>query len=237
MFTWNDSPDILRSYLQAVQQKHPNVHFQVSIDSDVHFFNAYLDNRQGQLYTRVYHDPSLQAYTLPYVVGHPKVKYGDWLRSALLRAVCYCSQVEDFHHERLYLELTCLVNGYSFMFVEKHVHHFFIYFNAPTMRYRMDQNAYGSFRRQWFDYFDTRHHLTDELQRFDDQGKLFRFFYFYDYGPRTQFNQDFHDLWSTQFHNHPQLSDTHVKILLTTKQLHSLNALLARYRSSSALQQ
>ncbi|CAF4337030.1 unnamed protein product, partial [Rotaria magnacalcarata] len=35
-----------------------------------------------------------------------------WLRSSLIRAVRYCTTIEDFNQERIYLEMTYLANGY-----------------------------------------------------------------------------------------------------------------------------
>ena len=69
-----------------------------------------------------------QPYTLPYVVGHSKVNHSDWIRTALVQAICYCSAVEDFNRERIYIELTCLTNGYSTRFVDSRISHFYDYF-------------------------------------------------------------------------------------------------------------
>ena len=217
--------------MPTVAKKHPDVHLQTFIGSSVHFLNAYVANRNGQLYSRVYHDPTSQGYTLPYVVGHCKLNHSDWLRSALVRAVSYCSSVEDFQQERIYLELTCLVNGYSLLFVESRIQHFFKYFNADNMRYYLDQAMFDKFRRRLFDFIDIQHELSDKNQKLDDNGNLIRLHYLYEFGPRCQFNQQFHHLWFKYFGNHPILSKEKSKIVLTTKHLHSLNALLAQYKS------
>ena len=97
--TWNYSEDELRSYLQIVRETYPNVRFQILIGSSVQYLNAYIENREGQSYSRVFHNPTTQSYTLPYVVGHSKLKYSDWIRIALIQAVCYCTLVEDFNQE------------------------------------------------------------------------------------------------------------------------------------------
>ena len=52
-----------------------------------------------------------------------------------MRAVCLCSSADDFMKERIYLEITFLVNGYSLMFVETYVQHFFNFFHVPHRRY------------------------------------------------------------------------------------------------------
>ena len=75
----------------------------------------------------------MQSYTLPYVIGHPKMQYSNWIRSALIHAVCYCTSVDDFNQERIYIELTCLANGYSDCFVESRIAHFYDYFSVETL--------------------------------------------------------------------------------------------------------
>lgn len=217
--------------MQTVAKTYPDIHLQTFVGPTVHFLNAYVANRNGQLYTRVYHDPISQGYTLPYVIGHSKLNHSDWLRSALVRAVAYCSSVEDFQQERIYLQLTCLVNGYSLLFVESHIQHFFYYFTADNMRYYLDQTMFDKFRRRLFDFIDVQHELSNKNQRLDNNGSLIRLHYLYEIGPRCQFNQKFHNLWRKHFGNHPELSKENSLIVLTTKHLHSLNALLAQYKS------
>jgi hypothetical protein len=213
-----------------IAQGRPNVHIQTLIGSSVQLLNAYVENRNGQLYSRIYHEPTIQRYTLPYVVGHSKVNYSDWIRSALLRAVCYCSSVDDFNQERIYIELTCLVNGYSFIFVESRISHFYDYFRAANLRYDMDQKMYDKFRQQWFDLIDMQRVLSNKLQNFDDNGNLIRLNYLYEYGSRCQFNEEFYKIWIKHFHIDPILRQEKTAIILTSKHLHSLNALLAQQK-------
>ncbi|CAF3497171.1 unnamed protein product, partial [Rotaria socialis] len=190
----------------------------------------------GELFTRVYHHPILPRYTLPYVVGHSKLAHGDWFRSALIRAVCYCSLIEDFTLERIYLELTCLANGYSIFFVENNVQHFFGYFHADTMRYLKDQTIYDKFRHDWFGFMTMQYELSDKLQTFNDNDCLIHLNYLYEFGPKCQFNQQFHCLWSESFNQHQNLSKDKAKVQLTTKHQHSLNSLLAGEKSICSIQ-
>lgn len=206
-----------------MKEKCPQVQFQRLIGSSISYLNAYIENRHGQLYSQVNHNSTIERYTLPYVMGHSRLGYSDWLRSALIRAVCFCSLVDDFHQERIYLELVCLINGYSLPFVESHVQHFFNYFHAVNQRYSMDQSIYDKFRQQWLNYMEMQHKHSDH-----HQGHLIHLNYFYEYGPRCRFNQEFHHLWSQYFNNHPLLSNENCKILLTTKHFRSLNVLLTQ---------
>ncbi|CAF2404113.1 unnamed protein product [Rotaria sp. Silwood2] len=64
------------------------MHSQKLIGSSVQILNAYVENLHDQLYSRAYRDPTIQNYTLPYVMGHSKLAYSNWLLGALIRAVC-----------------------------------------------------------------------------------------------------------------------------------------------------
>ncbi|CAF4946003.1 unnamed protein product, partial [Rotaria socialis] len=204
---WNNgNEEQLGSFLQTIRDKSPNVQFQKLIGSCVPFLNAFVQNQNGDLFSRIHRHPLIQGYSLPYEVGHAKLVHSDWLRSALIRAVCYCSSVEDFNLERIYLELTCLTNGYSLRFVETHVQHFFNFFHLHPMRYSRDQIIYNKFRHSWFNYIKMQHELSDQLQQFDDNGQLIHLNYLYEYGARYQFNEQFHRIWSEYFNQHPNLS-------------------------------
>jgi hypothetical protein len=194
--TWNGTKGELQSVLDSLARQYPNVQMEIKIGSSVEYLNAFIENQKGQLYSRVYHDTSVQAYTLPYVMGHAKVEYSYWLRKALVRAVYYCSAVQDFQKERIYLEMSCLINGLSILFVETHVKHFFKYFNGESMRFCTDQNKYHSFRCQIFDFLEAESEHVDRLQKQHDHDQLIRFHYIYEHGARCYFNEKFHQIWS-----------------------------------------
>ncbi|CAF2819302.1 unnamed protein product [Rotaria sp. Silwood2] len=214
-FTWNKSTALeLETFIEDIREKNRNVRFQKIIGTSVSFLNAYIENRQGQLYTRLHYDTNMPRYTLPYVTGHSKSSYSNWLFHALIRAVCYCTLVDDFQQARIYLELTYLINGYSVLFVETHVKRFFNYFNSQTMRYSYNQNIYDKFRQEWFKFVQQRDELSEELQKLDDTNCLFQFHYIYDFGPKCRFNREFHQLWRQYFQQHPTLSEEKCKIIL-----------------------
>lgn len=190
--------------------------------------NAFLENQAGFLFSQVYHGDDKQKYTLPYVTGNSIEAHSDWLRSALLRAVCYSTTAMDLAEERIYLELTCLLNGYSLLFVEMRVDHFFAYFKANEMRYCLDQVLYDKFRLQVLAFVGQHHELLAKKRWLDDDGKVLHFHYLYEYGPRSLFDEAFQRLWSNSFKDHPNLSAKKSTICITTKQRHSLNALLAQ---------
>lgn len=225
----------METFLEDLREKHRNVRFQKLIGPKVSFLNAYIENRQGQLYTRVHRDPTMPRYILPYVIGHTKSSHSGHLFSALIRAVCYCTFVEDFHRERIYLELTYLINGYSLLFLETHVKRFFNYFDSETMRFSYNQNSYDKFRQLWFQYVKQRQEQSSQLQKFDDTNCLYQFDYIYDFGPKCRFNREFRQTWNHYFEHHPTLCEENCKIILNAKNFHSLNSLLGMDKPSVRL--
>ncbi|CAF4330785.1 unnamed protein product [Rotaria sp. Silwood2] len=226
-FTWtNETVDELTIFLQDIKDKRPDVHFRQLTGYNVVFLNTFIENQEGQFYSRIYHHPVLPRFTLPYIVGHSKSGHSDWLRSALIRAVCCCSSIEDFHRERIYLEVSYLINGYSLLFIETHIQHFFEYFHTPHLRYTNNQTEYDQFRKQWLHYMDIRYVKTDQLQVLDNQARLIRLHYLYEWGPICEYNQKFLQLWSQYFRHHPILSNDNSKLLISTKHQYSLNALI-----------
>ncbi|CAF5220794.1 unnamed protein product [Rotaria magnacalcarata] len=104
------------------------------------------------------------------------------------------------------------------------------------MRYLKDQTMYDKFRHDWFGYMTMQYELSDKLQTFNDNDCLIHLNYLYEFGPKCQFNQQFHCLWTESFNQHANLSKDKVKIQLTTKHQHSLNSLLAREKSTCSIQ-
>jgi hypothetical protein len=183
--------------------------------------NGFISNENSQFHSRIYHDPAVQLYALPYVTGHSKVQYSNWIRTALIRAVCYCPSVDDFNQERIRIELACFANGYSYRFVESRVEHFYNYFHSEALRCDLDQTIYKKWRQKWFDFITLQRTLLSKLQKRKDKGEVFRFHYLYEYGARSAFNKD--------FHHYPMLDNEPIVFMLSTKHLYSLNTLFAQH--------
>lgn len=226
MNNFNDKD--IRSCLQTLKENYPQVQFARLIGPCAIYMNTHIENRSGILYTRVHHSSPLEKYTLPYVNGHAKSIYSDWLRSALFQAICSCSNVDDFQEERISLELTYLINGYSLSFVQTHLKHFFNYFNANEMQYSMRQSLYDPFRQQCFTYLESKRTPTEQHRDIDDSSPNIHFYYIYEYGSKCQFHRQFYHLWSQYFDHHPILSNKTFPIRISPKDFHSLNDLLTQ---------
>ncbi|CAF4675521.1 unnamed protein product, partial [Rotaria socialis] len=158
-FTWNQSVDELEQILKSMKSEYHHLSFDIHIGKHLNYLDLYLENRHGLLYSRVHHQPTQQPYTLPYIssTGDSIRKHSHWLRSSLIRAVRYCTTIEDFNQERIYLEMTCLANGYSVEFVQKHIEHFFTFFNATLLQqWSLDQHSYEKFRHRLFNFMSEQ---------------------------------------------------------------------------------
>ena len=217
-FTYNGTSDVLQEILSNLNQHHPDMRFDSAMGQTIQFLNIQIENQHGHLYTSVYHDPTRQSYVLPFVSGHTRLIYSHYFRSLLIRAGQYCSNVDDFDRERLYIELTYLANGFPLQVIEHYLNLFYLHFQIPSLRTVLDQTIYDRFRDQLFRRIDKE----------PNQHQLFHLHYLYEWGPRRRFNEQFRQLWTRYIHPYPMLANGSAEIRLTTKHLHSLNTLLTR---------
>lgn len=222
-----------------LEQDAINLRFDININTNARFLGAYLENRHGTLYSRVDHDIIMQNYTLPYVLHRPIQAHSHWLRSALIRAVHYCTSVHDFNRERIYLELTCFSNGYSLHFVDERVQHFFKYFNASSLRICSDQDVYDQLRKRLMNFIKEQQTWLEHRHECEKKNQRIYTSYFYEYGPKRKFQQDLTAILTP----HIEASTLGIfsaainkpKLILRTKQYYSLNALLSKQKPSHPL--
>lgn len=227
IFTWHKSREEFDQFIEQISTNNTHLHIQASIGTSVQYLNGMITMENGCIKSQMYRNPNKHIYALPFVVGHAKVQYSNWIRSALIRAVCYCSSVEDFNRERIRIEFSMYANGYSYEFVEKRIGHFYGYFHASSLMYDLNQASYDKWRHKWFQFSDSRRQSFLAILKRKDRQDLLRFFYLYEYGKRTDFNKQFQLLWLKHFHQHPVLGRNPMIILLFSKHLYSLNTLLA----------
>jgi hypothetical protein len=236
--TWNRSKDELITFLQTIRNQNPTMQLDIFLGQSVHFFDAHIENRHGQLYTSIYHHPSNmeKKYSMPYVVDHTKFSHRHWFRSALIRAVRFCSNVDDFLQERIYLEMACLMNGYSNQFIETQLKHFYHYFNATTIRFSMNQMIYNKFRDRLLRFIDEQRINWKQAQELEAHERVIYLDYFYQNGGSPEkFHQKFHQIWSNYLAEDVQLSNKKTRMILKAKHIYSLNALLAEQKPSFPL--
>jgi len=162
----------------------------VTISSQCHFFDVFLENRNGTLYTNVYHDINQFQHALPYVITNPRHTHSHWFRSALIRAVRYCTNVNDFNRERIHLEVTCLMNGYTFEFIEQRLQHFYTHFDVESLRSVLDQTVYKQLRHRLFNFMSEQHEYSKTKKLQENTNRRIDLNYPYEYGPRHKFEQE-----------------------------------------------
>ncbi|CAF4652768.1 unnamed protein product, partial [Rotaria sp. Silwood1] len=183
-------PDEFVEMVKEIERRNVAIQVQISMNSQVQFMDAYIENKKGILYTRVQHDSTVQKYTLPYVIGNSRAQHSHWLRSSLIRAVRYCTSVDDFNRERIYLETTCLANGYSLEFVETRIDHFYRHFDALSLRTVLDENVYKKLRHRLFNYISEQRQISENNRELAKKNERVRLSYLHEYGPKEQFNQE-----------------------------------------------
>jgi hypothetical protein len=230
--TWNESNDILQILFNELDQQHPDIRITTSIGSNVLFLNAYIENQKGQLATRVYHEPTIQQYVLPYVVGHPRITYRQWFRSGLIRAARYSQTFDDFDQERIYIELTFLANGFSFDFVTSQVQQFFSFFNISTLPSAHNPLIYDALCIRLRRLIEQQQYHYQLQQTLESNNKLIHIHYLFDWGLRHQFNQKFHQLWKELVDQDSTFAKAELKIKLESRHCYSSNALLALHHTS-----
>jgi hypothetical protein len=226
LLTWGPSNDRLQVLLDELNQKHPDTRMATTIGSNVHFLGAHIENRRGELHSRVHHDPTAAPFLLPYVIGHPRLSYRQWLQWALRRAVRYCTTMEDFDEERRYIELTLLAHGYSTDFVNMGLSTFFAQYFAVSLRTRLERPAYESLRRRLLSTVQLERQYRKQQQQWRSNHQSIHLHYLYDWGPRCQFNRKFKQLWSDLIRDDAAFADTDLKLQLSSVHCHPLNALL-----------
>ncbi len=221
--------------VKTLGQECADIRIAATIGSLANFLDIHLRNSRGRLVTRVYHNPSVPPFALPYASGHARLIHSNWFRAALVRAVRYSSSVEDFNQERIHTELSFLANGFSLAFVRSRVRQFFVHFDAVRLRISMDQPSYDRLRRDLISSIDREQTVFEQNETFENDDCLSRFYYLYEWGDRRQFNREFRRLWNDHFKNDRAIAAMKGKILFTTKQRYSLNTLLAQQKPLSSI--
>jgi hypothetical protein len=150
-----------------------------------------------------------------------------------VRAVRYCTSVEDFHRERVYLEATCLTNGYTLAFVEERIQAFFTRFDVATLRLILDPHVYRQLRHRLFNFMSEQQRAADKNEELEKHDRIARLSYRYEYGQRHAFDRQLRDILSKHLDVPDQPAQYKMKLVVTTKQHYSLNGLLSAQKPST----
>ena len=235
LLTWNQTTSEYHKVFDNLSAKDTNIQFKMEVGFQIQFLNITIENRKGTLYTNVFHEKTIQKYTLPYVIGgHTQIVHDHWLQSALIRAVRYCTSMDDFNLERIYLEVTCLANGYSLEFIEHRINHFYSYFNVKSLRLTLNQEIYDKLRDRLFNFIRAQRHYELENNELVKKKRYVELTYLYEYGSTQVFDKELTKIVSDYLNSNLHLSSSshneQIKIILRKQQQFSLNALLSEQK-------
>ena len=220
----------LETCFNELNYQHPDIQITRSMNVNVHFMNIHIENQNGKLYTRTYHDPKVQLFLLPYVTGHPRLIHRQWFRYALIRAGQSCSSLEDFQRERLYIELTFLANGYSLDFILYHLEQFYKRFNGRSRTPAiLDRYSYTRLRHELFRCVDVQKRQFEEREQLKNNHQYIEFYYLFDWGLRYKFNDSFRKLWFTTVEEDSKFKQYNIKYKLTSKHCYLSKSLLTDF--------
>ncbi|CAF3959531.1 unnamed protein product, partial [Rotaria sordida] len=146
--TMNEPFDELTKKLDEAQQKDVNIKIKPTIHESVHFLDVTITNENGQLRTSIYHKPTADPYFLPYTSDHPHRIHRNIPYTALVRAARLCSNLHDFHFERLRIDVSLLLNNYPPKFITNQFHQFFQVNKADILIKRFNEQTYKQLHRQ-----------------------------------------------------------------------------------------
>ncbi|CAF1559866.1 unnamed protein product [Rotaria magnacalcarata] len=109
-----------------------NIKLKGQVGYTTNFLDLKIENKNGVLFTEVYHKPSYELYYLPFNSIHPIHMKKNIPFEMLIRAIKYCSAFEAHLYEREKLRMALLLNKYPGEFLEKQ-------FNRIFQKYEMNQ--------------------------------------------------------------------------------------------------
>ncbi|CAM4973346.1 unnamed protein product [Rotaria socialis] len=158
--TTNMNMDEITTLLDKVQHKDPNIKITPTTAETVHFLDVAIMNDNGHLRTFIYHKPSADPYYLPYTSDHPHRIHRNIPYAALLRTARFCSNLNDFHLERIRIELTLLLNQYPPKMLSNQFHRFFQTNKADPLIKKFDQQGYNQLHQRLL-YSQTKRKSTN----------------------------------------------------------------------------
>ena len=249
--TSNESLDIIKELLDKEGQKDANIGINYNIhQSTMEFLDVLIENNQGQLKTSVYRKPAAEPYILPYTSDHPRHIHSNTIHTALLRAIRLSSDVQTFDHERLNIEISLLLNGYSPKFITHHFKRFFRKHDALSIYQELDSERYQQLHASLLDQSTKSNGKQEQQQQQQHQQpqvqtekmdktvilkpKKLIIHCLFESGPLSKFNREFRKLWEKHFCYEKSPLNS-VRLILGTRSNLSLDRLLVKKKPHHAL--
>ena len=169
-----------------------NIRLSANISHTADFLDLHMENKNGELFTSVFHKPSYEPYYLPFNSIHPLHMKKNIPFAMLLRGLRYCSSFDAYLDERAKLRMALLLNKYPGHFVDQQFHRLFYKFgiNEP-----LGIHNYESYRQKILD-------SPIQSKTVVDHSRTMFVHFTYCSNMRT-FPSKFHTLWQKYFMESP----------------------------------
>jgi hypothetical protein len=237
--------DEITTLLDKVQRKDTNIKITTTIAETVNFLDVAIMNANGHLRTFIYHKPSADPYYLPYTSDHPHRIHRNIPYIGLLRAARFCSNLHDFHLERIRIELTLLLNNYAPKVVSNQFQRFFQMNKADILIKTFDQQTYKQLHQRLLHSQAKRKSTilpsnTDPLinppvleqKPWDKSLMLVK--YLFESGPNSAFTRQFYTWWEKHY-KYPGSPANRINLRLIPQCNKTLQNHLIRKRPNNAL--
>jgi len=235
--TSNLSLDQINTILDQANSKDPNIHITSSIGMNINFLDVNAVNSEGELRTRVFRKSAAEPYVVPFLSDHPRYVHRNIIRGALYRAVRVCSNINDFHRERLTIELTLLLNGYPPRFITHNFKRFFLELNAISLIEESNNDSYTNFHLELIHQptgSEKRQQQEQQQQQLLLNKREIRIPFTFETGPLLQIQRQLEQLWQ-KFYRNQDFSKNHIHLKIQTRTNKSLSQLLTTSKPSRSL--
>jgi len=171
-----------------------NIKLNPHVDQSVNFLDITIENKNGQLFTKVYHKPSHEPYFLPYNSIHPLHIKKNIPFAMLLRSIKYCSTFEAYLDERETIRMALLLNKYPNNFIDNQFNRIFTKYNKNT---HLTHENYTNERNKIINKPITK---EDQLNTKYNQSIYIHFTYC---TSMVNFPKKFNELWKKYFEDSP----------------------------------
>jgi hypothetical protein len=204
------------------------------IGRKIHFRDIELRQHNGVFHTNVYHELMTDDDLLPLpfrdIIQRPIQDTLKWVRTALLRAIRYCSDGDDYNEERLNIKFTVERNGFPEIILNDAYEEFLQRFAVYVMYPPFNHDHYHTIRQQVFRY-DNIQASKAAKQSIQKQVTLYLpYTPHWDTAAMSDFRQELNNILKDNFGDHPRMKDFSIKILQRRCSPLPINDLLVKKR-------
>ncbi len=115
----------MNNILIDLGKKDPNIQISFEKGQSIYYLDIRIRVEILNFRIKVYRKLAAQPYILPFHSSHPLHIFKNIPFSAMLRATCICSHVEDLKEEIQKIRIILLLNKYPSNFIDKHINRFY----------------------------------------------------------------------------------------------------------------